>query len=137
MADNAVRTLAVECNGAVELCKQLRVCTGHVFGADAAAFLALCEDVVPRHRCVNHVHQQRTAHPIIRTERCAIRIPDRSRLAYLVGPGLAVHGIDVCYEQRLVVTVCAVVDVYVTRSILPRCITQALRQSVDQPRCEA
>tara|TARA_R110000868_G_scaffold222211_1_gene474091 strand:+ start:1621 stop:1842 length:222 start_codon:yes stop_codon:yes gene_type:complete len=72
------------------------------------------------------MHQQRTAHAIIRTKRCAIGIPLGSGLAYLVWAGCAVDCINVRCEQRAVMVLGACVNVQVVGLIQPSSAKQML-----------
>jgi hypothetical protein len=72
------------------------------------------------------MHQQRTAHAIIRTERCAIGIPLGSGLPDFVSAGYAVDCINVRCKQRAVMVLCACVNVQVVGRVQPSSAKQML-----------
>ena len=106
-----------------------------VLGTDATTLLALAEDVVAVNTCVDEVHEHGTACTIVSTERCAVSIPMRLRLAYLVDTCVTMDSVNVCNEQRLGFTE-AIVHMKVACLVGEAEATQVSRQIVEQPRCE-
>jgi hypothetical protein len=91
---------AVEGDRTVELRQQQRAAVGQEPRADAAALLALREDVVGRHTVEGEVAQDRHAGRVVGAEAVAaglepVRVADIDPVG-AVGP---VHGVDVGHEQ--------------------------------------
>jgi hypothetical protein len=63
------------------------------------------------------VHEHRHACPIIGTQSCTVSVPVRAGLLDLVGAFLAVHSVNVRYEQGAVVFGHACVNVQITRTV--------------------